>query len=258
MKLPDKYEGFDTEEAYKRYLEEGKKEKINKPKEKTAPLEFKADINPEEFIQTGKNLISKYEPDFTKNFNYEDTHVLVLKKGLIIPKPGLFIPHFLNVVNAFNGKNKLYDGNNRELSRNEIEDIYKHLTKDHINGGAWSWLNSRFVKGSGFNNLDIEYINGLDSNNNLTTIKEPLEDCLMEDCYVDLDFNKQGLAVKKSKKQEYEQGKDIKYWHPRENYVARFYADSDGAFLNPWGSYSVPGVFVCAEGTSKNKNETTR
>ena len=58
---------------------------------------------------------------------------------------------------------------------------------------------------------------------------EPLEKCLMKDCYIDLgSCNAQGMPTR--------EGKDSQFWyHPRENSVARFNALSDGAGLDCYG-----------------------
>ena len=167
----------------------------------------KPNVNPQEYLQIPNSnyLIAKLEPDWTKGFNYETSHKKVLEQGLQIPTSEIFKKHFVNVVRAYQGKTKLSDGNNQGISKQELEDIYKHLTTHHINNGAWSWLNARFVKGTGLNNLDLETVTGIDANGNLLTQKTPLEECLMENCYADITFINQGLAIKKSKNQNYKQ-----------------------------------------------------
>ena len=56
---------------------------------------------------------------------------------------------------------------------------------------------------------------------------ELLEECLMEDDFVDADsFNRQGMPTRKSRKQ------DIDYWYPVDGSVARFGAGADGAGLD--------------------------
>ena len=225
----------------------------------TEPIITPVDIqNPESYLTVPDTnlLIAKYEPDWTKGANYKDTAVKVFEKGLKIPPPSEFMKHFLNVVNAYHNISKLYDGSGNIVQGKELEDIYKHLTTNHINNGAWSWLNGRFVSGSGFKELDLETIIGIDKKGDLVTHKEPLEECIWEDCFVELEFNRQGLAIKKSKIQKYIQGENLKFWYPRgEEAVAGFNADGDRAFLycgrNPDDSSSALGVFVSAEGTPK-------
>lgn len=68
------------------------------------------------------------------------------------------------------------------------------------------------------------------------TKAEKLESCLMENCYVDFDltrFTKQGLPRQnaKSKVQDYQEGKNIYYWHPRDGGVTWFSTGCSGACL---------------------------
>ena len=228
-------------------LAEAEKKKVE-VKEGINPLKSKANIDLSNYlIIPGTNsCIVKIEEDWTKGKEYEPSHKIVLERGLEVPTAAIFTSHLINIINAYNNKLDVYQADGNKISREELENIYKHLTTAHINGGAWTWLNGKFLQGSGFNNFDLETITGLDSNGNLTTKREPLLECLFEDCYVDLEFNKQGFPIKKSRKQEYVQGKNIYFWYPRENCVARYVADSGRSYLrcdrNPYYSYSSLGV----------------
>ena len=215
-------------------------------------LEVQANINRKDYVKVPNTntLIAKFEPDESKGLTWEKTHYKLAENGLFMPSPALFMPYFMNVIDAYNGKIQLYDGEGNPISKQEIEDIYKHLTINHINNGAWSWLDAKFDGNSIKTNHKV--IRGELKPQN----SESLDNCLMEDCYASLIFNKQGLPTEKSKKQEYKQGKNIYYKYPRDGAVAWFVADSDGAYLrcdrNPRFSNSALGVFPCAEGTSKN------
>jgi len=259
-KIPDKFMGISTKEAYESFVERTKNKELDKDETKdvTKSLSVPADIKLEDYIQipnTYNLVISKYEPDEFKGLKWEETHFKLHENGLFMPSPALFMPYFLNVIEAHKGKRKLYDGAGKVLDRNEIEDIYKHLTTNHINGGAWAWLNSKFSK----DNQDKWYIETANVvNDKLEFDKSSLEACLTEDCYIDFNsLNKQGLPIRKSTNQEYKQGENIYYWHPRADRVARFNAYSDGAYLgcdgDPAGSGSSLGVFTCAEGTQRKK-----
>ena len=85
----------------------------------------------------------------------------------------------------------------------------------------------------------------------ITLERDMLEQCVMEDYVVDLEFNKQGFPVRKSNEQDYIRGKNIKFWYPRKDSVARFYANSYGAILlcvrYPSDSNEGLGVFACAK-----------
>ena len=238
-----------------------------KPIINSAPLSVNAKINLSDYVNIGINglygspgLISKFELPGYNNLDYEKTHFKLLENGLYMPSPAIFMTHFNNVMNAYNRKSKLVDGIGDEINGNELDDIYKHLTKNHIasygepdKAGAWAWLNSKFKNEN--KKWNVEIVEGIDNQGNLIIKSSPLEDCLKEDCFVDLDFNSQGLAIRKSKKQNYEQGKNIKFWYPRNGAVAMFIADSDRAGLycswDPGYSYPSLGVFACAEGTAQ-------
>ena len=222
------------------------------------PLTISTSINPIEYLQIPNSniIIAKYEPDWTKGFNYEIAHKTVLNKGLFIPTPDIFMRHFLNVLSAYNSGGNLYDGNANQVIGKELEDVYFHLTKDRINGGAWSWLNGKFVTGTGANNLDLEKISGIDASGNLITNKARLEQCVSEKCFIDSTFNSQGLPVNKSQNQSYIQGQNVYFWIPVKDKVARFGADSGRAGLycdwDPADSNASLGVFTCAEGVAKS------
>ena len=228
--------------------------------------------NPRDYIQVpGVNgihgnpvVISKFEVQGMNKKNYEDTHraAFQLQKGLYIPTPAIFMPHFKNVVETYKNNQLLLNAEGNPIRREEHEEIYRHLTtnfKDVYNTnqpGAWTWLNARFVPGKSPNSSDLETIIGINPDGDFETRKEPLLQCLSKDAYAEIVFNSQGFPTQKSRKQEYKQGENLYYWKPVNGRVARFYADSDRVDLNcdrdPGNSNSALGVFLCAEGTPKN------
>ena len=229
----------------------------------TKPLKVAAAINRAEYIVLPQHslLIAKYEPDEFKGFKWENKdnpkegiHYKLHQKGLQMPTVLQLRTHFNNVLEAYKGTRKLVDGNGRQLPRNEIEDLYEHYTTDHINGGAWTWLNARFVQGSGFNNLNLESVRRVNPDGNFNVIATPLEACIWEDCYVTFDMNAQGLPTRKSSNQNYSAGENLKFYYPRQDRVAGFVANSDWAYLDcSWGpanSYAWLGVFACAAGAA--------
>ena len=224
--------------------------------------------NPGDYIQVpGVNglygnpvVISKFEVAGMNNKNYEDTHkaVFQLREGVYIPPPSIFMPHFKNVVSAYKNNQPIFDAAGNPVSRQELEEIYKHLTtnfKDAYGGnkpGAWTWLNARYVQGSGFKKLDLETIIGVDADGTFKTRKEPLLPCLDKDVFAEIAFNAQGIPTQKSAEQNYKQGENIHYYKPVKGRVAWFDAGSVRADLlcygNPVGSDASLGVFLCAEG----------
>ena len=222
-------------------------------------LNVRANINRADYIKIPNTNVLIAKQEIHKGLKWGETIYALQENGLYMPPPGLFIPYFLNVKKAKEGKITLYDGNNAPISQSEAEDLYKYLTSSH-RGGCWTWLDAYFSQGTGHLNLNLRTNHRVHINSNgtkqLVYTESPLEQCLNEDCYVALKFNSQGLATEKDKgKQEYKQGDNIKFWYPRENAVARLYANSLRAYLSCLGdpefSNSSLGVFACAEGTSR-------
>ena len=55
---------------------------------------------------------------------------------------------------------------------------------------------------------------------------------LTENCFVNIDFNEQGFPITKSLDKNYVQGKNIKFWNPKDGKVARFGANANRANLD--------------------------
>jgi hypothetical protein len=247
---------FDVDGNTSRYLAP-----VSQPVNPAQPLTSSlaiANINPREYIQLGINgihgtsaVISAYELQGSNSKNYEDTHRFVLEKGLYMPDPRIFTTYFKNVIEAKKGNRTLNYADGTQVLNSEVEEIFKHLTTNHkavfgSQPGAWTWLNA------GFNNGNIETVTGMDANKGLIKNIVQLEACLNEDCYINLDFNSQGLAKSKHQEQSYKQGENIYFYFPRNGAVAGFGASSDRANLSCYGDASdtdpALGVFACAEG----------
>src|SRR3989344_7653722 len=84
-----------------------KQEKIPK-----RDLSVQADINRADYVKIPNTniLIAKIEPDEYKGLTWQDTHYKLNENGLFMPTPALFMPYFVNVIDAHNGKIQLYDG----------------------------------------------------------------------------------------------------------------------------------------------------
>ncbi|MEK6879198.1 MAG: hypothetical protein AABY22_06290, partial [Nanoarchaeota archaeon] len=177
-----------------------------------------ARINPREYIQLGINgihrtpaVISAYELQESNNKNYENAHRFVLEKGLYMPTPFLFMAYFKKVMSAQKGAGKLHYADGFQVPDAEVNEIFRHLTSNHkdifasSNPGVWTWLNAQFNKGN------LETVTGIDSTGNLIKTSSKLESCLNKDCYVNIDFNFQGLATPTSisQNQKYSQGENI-------------------------------------------------
>ena len=209
--------------------------------------------NPRNYILVPQYNLQIAIQETHKGKNLYDTLDAVADEGLKVPSPNVFMSHWLNVKEAVVDKKRiLYYADNTLVSPDIAEDLYRRLSSDH-NGGCWTWLNAYFEQEGDkwFITTDLKTI----KNRNKVSLqgnKQELESCLREDCFAELEFNSQGLAVRKSPNRNYSQGQNIKFWHPHDKGVARFVADSGGASLDCDGSpsdrSSALGVFACAEG----------
>jgi len=252
MKLQNKIFGIDTREAYERLLREEDSDKNKKPEFQL--INARANINQQDYIRVPNTdtLISRAEQH--KGLDWNNAHYNLADNGLFMPTPALFLPYFVNVRDATQGKITLYTADNKPVPRDEAEDLWKYLSSGH-RGGCWTWLDAQFQKLPASSDWGVELDHRVDNTGNekkLIGNSGFLEDCLREDCYVDLEFNLQGLPVRRSSTQSYKQGENIHYYHPRDEKVVGFVADSVWVDLycvrNPGNSYSALGVFACAVG----------
>ena len=255
MKLPNRVFGIETKRAYEDYLHKSL-EKKEPQQEPSQQLNVRADIKEEDYIKIPSTSIVIARQESHKGLKWENTHCTLAENKLFMPTPALFMPYFVNVRDAAQNKITLYTTDNNPIPRNEVEDLLKYLSTNHRNG-CWTWLDARFINDDR-GNAEIEYghhpvpkgkIQG--ASNVLQGKRSTLERCIQDDCFVSLEFNAQGLPIKESSHQEYKQGENIYYMHPRNGAVAWFGADSDRAALgcgrNPSDSYPALGVFSCAD-----------
>jgi len=229
-------------------------EKKKKEQEHTEgePLDVKANITLSDYIQIPDQNILIAKQETLKGKTLENTHYKLAENGLFMPSPAIFMPYFVKVRDAAQGSLTLYDGNNNPISRDEAEDLWEYLSTNHRDG-CWTWLDAFFPD---IKERIIVYDHEVqrDSNKNKILVPqniEELESTLDEDCYVSIDFDRQGLPKYQSAHQEYEQGENIYLWHPRNGTAVSFTANSGGGILNCNVSpgYSSPnlGVFACTE-----------
>jgi hypothetical protein len=172
------------------------------------------------------------------NSNWDQCHEQLQSQNLRMPT----IPEFWSFVNYLKTNYQ-----NKVEAQTILDDIFKI--------GSWraEWLDAQFEK-----KKKEFYINfGHEFKNGKLTPKytEKLEDCLMEDCYAELNsINKQGLLTRKSQSQSYIEGSNAYFWYPRDKAVSRFNAYSDWADLSCSRDRSVTdsklGVRACREATA--------
>jgi len=195
--------------------------------EKIEPVEFNLNLTKSDYVHIPKQefVTAIAETDF--NLNYEEVHKAVLKKGLAVPEISQFMTFHNYIIDCYKNKKQIFDAGGNPLSNKIKNDLYKQLTEN-----CWTWLNGLFHLSG--DKKTIEKVIGLDSNDILLTKREDLENYLEKDCYVDfIKLNKQGIPNSNAKffKQDFVEGKNIYFYQPVDERVARFYADSDRAYL---------------------------
>jgi len=232
---PRKSRIIDSEEAIRRINEEFENmpetqdKRIQEQNQSpiAEPVSFDSSMVSSDYVQIPNQdfVTAIAETDF--NFNYEETHKSVLKRGLFVPTPKKFMTFHNHIIDCYKNRKPIFDASGNPISNKIKQDLYKQLTSN-----CWTWLNGKFNILP--NKKTIEYIDGLNANGDLLTRIENLEDYLMENCYVDFTkLNKQGLALPNSNhsNQDYIKGQNIYFYFPVNNCVAWFDADSDGADL---------------------------
>ena len=232
------------------------KNPVNTDQTNTPNLNVQNNINKSDYIVIPNTDILISREELYKGKTWNDAHYALQENGLFMPTPAIFMDYFLKVKEAEEGKISLNYSDGNPLNKKEAKNLWKYLTTNFDNG-CWTWLDSLFKKEKNKWYIYTDHkVVKKNNNKELAGNKNELEQCLREDAYVTLDFNKQGLPKTRSSNQNYQQGNNIYFYHPKENSVARFNAYLDRAGLNcvgdPSDSISVLGVFACARGSKKN------
>src|SRR3989344_3439343 len=145
---------------------------------KIAPIKVSAEIDKREYIQIPGHdaLISMFEPEEFKGYNWDEMHIKAGEKRLQMAPPSLFIPSLVNVIKAHNRKSVLYDGLGNPLSEERAEEVYTHLIS-----GAWSYLDAKykFDKKAGIWHIQTDHQIIKEKDERIFTFREsPLRKCL--------------------------------------------------------------------------------
>ena len=207
------------------------KEWLKEDRKKSQPLQTPLNHNAprkEDFIYVPSINLYVAKEKTMHGLNWIDTHKeLAKEKGKRMPTPYEFTEFIKYLLKNPNGT--------KDASNNEIQLITKEILEKRDHWRA-EHLDVYFEKRN--NEMYILTKN--------KSIADKLDAPIIEDCFVELLFNKQGMPTQKSSNQNYIQGKNIFYYHPRTECVARFYANSDRANLNcnrnPTNSNSSLGI----------------
>lgn len=193
-----------------------------------------------------------------KGKNMYDTLELLAGEELKVPSIERFMSHRANVKMAAEGNGTLVYADGTPVQKDVAVDLWKYMSSGH-KGDCWTWLNARFKEDNQqwFIETDLEVIQDSQGKKFLQGTEGILLPCLREEAYVDLDFNAQGLPIRKAAQQQYNSAQSIYYRNPINDSVARFFADSYWAYLScsgdPRGSDAALGVLACAEGAASQK-----
>lgn len=150
----------------------------------------------------------------------------------------------MDLISDLKSGKKIYNGNGNKINSKESEQILDEILgiRNPLRG---EWLNASFeiVKG---HRLYIKSNHRFIDGKLVTEHTEPLEDCLMEDCRVNLlSANRQGFPTRREKD-------GVNYFYPINNSVARFVAFSGWVVLDCDGGPLLSGPALGVR-VAKNK-----
>lgn len=207
-------------------------------------------------VATGNNF---------QNAHFEINEYSINNVGLVVPSIKKFMKYFLSVKEATFGVKKLYTLDNKQIPPDEVEELWGHwasnlysLPNIYLSNHIIQDINGRF-----YNACDFRIFTGVFTEENIKVLKpiqiNPLEECVMDDVYVDMIFNKQGFPIKKSRNQTYKEGKNIKFCYPQTDGVISFgysYKSNETKLncqtIKKYSTYEI-GVLGYAEGVLPKK-----
>ena len=225
---------------------------------KVPPLRTKAPLSPERFalVQEGElpNFNSRMAismEQMSDGLKYQNAIISALKWGFTVPSTSPFMQHYVDVNDASNGKGVLYDASGDLIEGTRLTNYVNALnSKYYVN------LNAKFVEGSGFLDLDLETIMGIDPDGAPIFSRVPLERCFEKDGMIDLQsLNSQGFPTEKSTFKDYVPGRVIMFYRPVEDRVAWFDADSYWDNLDCYGGPALSGASLGVRVARENLSE---
>ncbi len=216
-----------------------------------AQHELKIPKNPSDYIGIkGTRFMIEREPSHN-GLEFDAADLSLRQEGLFMPSPAIFMPYRNKVIKAAAGDVRLYDGAEKKLTRKSVQEIAGKLTK-----GCRSWLYARFAEDSN-GRFQITY-NRIKDADTIEEVTEKLQLSegirIQNSTFVDIAFNRQGMPVRMSGKQEFDAQKNLYFHVPVDGSVAGFYSRADWASLCYWGprgSSGGLGTFACAAGAQR-------
>lgn len=251
IEIPDRWLGKPIEGSLDRVLsmKQPAQQAVTPPQQTVTPLSTSTNLNPRDYIQVPQYNIVIAKAEIHKGKNWHETLESLARESLVMPTVAEFMKHWMNVKTAAVDKaNVLVYADGTNVSDADAVDLWKYMSSGH-RGGSWTWLNAQFSERNG--NWEMSQMYGVPP----TNVRKSVLQCpIRKDALVDLTFDNQGFPERESALNNYQAGKNIRFYHPRNGKVARFNANSVRANLNcnvdPAYRYSVLGVFACAAGSA--------
>ena len=164
------------------------------------------------------NLVVAVEKTYL-NSNWNQTHEALHRENAFMLSIRQYID-FLQMLQS----GTVYNGRGTKLASGKVDEILDEILTKREPWRA-EWLDAYFKDVN--DALNISYEHRIVNGQLKPQRTEALENCVMEDAYVNLfSANKQGLPTVKARTQE------TYFWHPRNERVARFRANSDWVGLD--------------------------
>lgn len=195
----------------------------------------------EKIAKSKRITLANNSQGYIGNIDYQQAFILPRELGGTALSIVLF-KEFLKLLQAgMNGKT-VYNGKGDKIAKTQLETFYNDVTQVR-NPLRIEWLDSKFEEQGGKMYITYPVFKG----NKWDYVKEPLEECLMQDKTAGIDINywlnnatSQGLPPKNCATGS------LYYWYPRNDTVAGFWAVSVWAGLGcsrgPSGSRESLGV----------------
>ena len=173
-------------------------------------------IYPVELGEKEKIKIMQYPTIF--GLNWEGVHKVFNEHGAYVSSQ----IDALNAIFLLLSNNKIFDGNGRNISEKR-----DNILEGFI-GGGWEYLSTKFTKNE--NELIVNHNYFINEEGKLIPkYSKPIEDNVLSGDHILIDlnpksFNDQGMPIIKSESENYQKRKNIFYFKPLENGVARLYA----------------------------------
>ena len=248
--LPDEIFGRKTAGAMEKVLKGNSQTQVS---EQTAPQVNAPDLKDYIWVPSIKLYVAK-ERDLN-GLSWNQATDKIYNQGINVAGQRAEMPTPFEFISYLK---YLLSGNIKGLAESERQNILNDILK--IGKYIGNWLNAKFVEqNKGFNNFGIETLT-LDSSGKPAKKVEPLEPCLLQDGWADINSgNSQGLLTK-SYGSSYEQGKNAYFWYPRNTAVARWGAFSvrAGLYCDSGADYSYPALGVRLVVRPKGASSKTR